>query len=89
MLRKTIASASCRVELDWFLHGSVLRGTVESGCTACRTHFVLDSPESEEDVEKIVRLAKQGCFAEQMVQAAVPLTSTYVLNGQDAVVDLD
>jgi hypothetical protein len=32
-------------------------------------------------IERIVRLAKQGCFAEQMVQTAVPLTSTYILNG--------
>lgn len=89
MLRKTITRASCRVEFDWYLLGSVLRGTVESGCTGCRTHFVLDSPESEEDIEKIVRLAKQGCFAEQMVQSAVPLTSTYVLNGQERSVQLD
>ena len=88
MLRKTVTRASCRVELDYYLRGSVLRGSVESGCTACRTHFVLDSPESQEDVETIVRLAKQGCFAEQMVQTAVPLESTYVLNGQDKVVHL-
>ena len=88
MLRKTVNSASCRVELDWFLQGSVLKGTVESGCTGGRTHFVIDSPESDEDVEKIVRLAKQGCFAEQMVQTAVPLTSTYRINGRDSVVEL-
>jgi uncharacterized OsmC-like protein len=88
MLRKTVTRASCRVELDYYLRGSVLRGTVESGCTACRTHFTLDSPESDEDVTRIVRLAKQGCFAEQMVQTAVPLTSTYVLKGEDRVVEL-
>jgi uncharacterized OsmC-like protein len=88
MLRKVITRASCRVELDYYLRGSVLRGTVESGCTACRTHFTLDSPESDEDVEKIVRLAKQGCYAEQMVQTAVPLQSTYVLNGRDRAVEL-
>lgn len=88
MLRKIVTKASCRVELDYYLRGSVLAGSVESGCTACRTHFTLDSPESEEDIENIVRLAKQGCFAEQMVQTAVPLESTYVLNGQDKVVEL-
>jgi hypothetical protein len=64
--------AECHVELDWFLEGSVLRGTVNSVATQCRTRFIIDSPESEEDVLRIVRLAKQGCFAERMVQEATP-----------------
>ena len=89
MLKKTITRAECRVEFDWYLHGSVKAGTVKSGATACRTHFVIDSPEPEEDVLKIVRLAKQGCFAEQMVETAVPLTSTYVVNGRETSVSLD
>ena len=77
------------MELDWFLEGSVLRGTVNSGATQCRTRFIIDSPESEEDVLRIVRLAKQGCFAERMVQTAVPLVSTYVINGEERAVDLE
>ncbi len=89
MLKKTIDRAECRVEFDWFLEGSVKRGTVSSGATECRTKFFIDSPESEEDVLKIVRLAKQGCFAERMVQAAVPLVSTYVINGEERAVTLE
>jgi hypothetical protein len=77
------------VEFDWYLHGSVLAGTVKGGALACRTHFVVDSPEPEDDIIKVIRLAKQGCFAEQMVQTAVPLTSTYVVNGQEVTVSLD
>ena len=77
------------MELDWFLQGSVLRGTVNSGATQCRTRFIIDSPESEEDVLRIVRLAKQGCFAERMVQTAVPLVSTYVINGKEQDVPLE
>jgi hypothetical protein len=81
MLRKVIDRAECDVEMDWFLEGSVLRGTVHSGARNCRTSLRIDSPEPEDVIERIVRLAKQGCFAEQMVQTAVPLTSTYILNG--------
>lgn len=77
------------MELDWFLEGSVLRGTVNSGATQCRTRFIIDSPESDEDVLRIVRLAKQGCFAERMVQTAVPLISTYVINGEEKDVSLE
>ena len=67
----------------------MLRGTVNSGATQCRTRFIIDSPESEEHVLRIVRLAKQGCFAERMVQAAIPLVSSYVINGEERHVSLE
>jgi len=88
MLKKTVTHAECHVEFDWFLYGSVIAGTVKSGATACRTDFKIESPESEADILKIVRLAKQGCFAEQMVQTAVPLSSSYTINGLPVSVDL-
>jgi hypothetical protein len=82
MLKKTIDRAECTVEFDWFLEGSVLKGTVSAGTTQCRTKFLIDSPESDEDILTIIRLAKRGCFAENMVQTVVPLVSTYVINGR-------
>jgi hypothetical protein len=88
MLHKTINRAECEVEFDFFLEGSVLRGTVSSGAKSCRTRLHIDSPEPVEVIERIVRLAKQGCFAEQMVQTAVPLTSSYVLNGLEREISL-
>jgi hypothetical protein len=88
MLKKTIDRAECKVEFDWFLEGSVLRGTVRAGTTECRTHFMIESPESDEDILKIIRLAKGGCFSENMVQTAVPLVSTYVINGKERHVSL-
>ena len=88
MLKKTIDRAECTVEFDWFLEGSVLQGTVNAGTTECRTHFLIESPESDEDILTIIRLAKRGCFAESMVQTAVPLHSTYVINGKESHVSL-
>jgi hypothetical protein len=88
MLKKTIDRAECTVEFDWFLEGSVLQGTVNAGTTECRTHFLIESPESDEDILTIIRLAKRGCFAESMVQTAVPLLSTYVINGKESHVSL-
>ena len=89
MLKKTIDRAECTVEFDWFLEGSVLQGTVKAGTTECRTHFEIESPESDEDILTIIRLAKRGCFAENMVQTAVPLLSTYVINGKESHVILE
>jgi len=83
MLRTVIDRAECEVEIDWFLEGSVLRETVHSGARGCRTLLRIDSPEPVEVIDRIVRLAKRGCFAEQMIQTAVPLTSAYVINGAE------
>ena len=82
MTKTPFTKASCRVEFDYFLKGSVLKGTVDSGCTAVRTHFKVESGEPEDRVLRLIRLAKQGCYAEKMVRTAVPLTSTVELNGK-------
>ena len=66
----------------------MLRGTVNSGARECRTRLHIDSPEPQDVIERIVRLAKQGCFAEQMAQTAVPLASSYVLNGVEREISL-
>ncbi len=82
MMKIPFKRAGCRVEFDYFLKGSVLKGTVQSGCTAVRTHFTVESPAPPDRVAALVQNAKQGCFAENMVQTAVPLTSTIELNGR-------
>lgn len=84
----TISRAECRTELDIWRTGSVRRGTVSAGVSEFRTHFVIESPESDEEVARVIRLAKRGCFAEQLVQAAVPLRSSYSVNGREALIDL-
>ena len=84
-----INSAKVHVEMDYYLTGSVLQGTVESGCNEVRTHFQVESDESDDQIMEIIRLAKRGCYAENMVQAAVPLNSTYELNGTEVTVALE
>jgi hypothetical protein len=88
MLKKTITGASVQVTFDLYLGGSVLAGTVTGGATAVHTHLTVDSPESEADITRIIRLAKQGCFAEQMIQKATPIIGTYVINGREATIDV-
>ena len=83
MTKTSFEKAACRVEFDYFLKGSVLKGDVNSGCRMVRTHFKVESSEAEEKILNIIRLAKQGCYAEQMIQTAVPLTSTVELNGKN------
>jgi uncharacterized OsmC-like protein len=81
MLKRVIQRAECRVEIDYHLQGSVLKGTVKAGVSACRSHFIVDSQETREAIEEVIRLAKHGCFAEQLVSTAVPIDSTFEVNG--------
>lgn len=88
MMKLDVRSVKVRVESDIFLGGSVLKGTVFAGFSEVRTHFELESDEPEEQLLKLIRNAKRGCFAENMVQTAVPLKSTYKINGEDVEMEL-
>ncbi len=70
--------------MDYYLSGSVLAGTVNSGVTEVRSQFEVSSNEPEEDIVYVIRLAKRGCFAERLVETTVPIKSTLKLNGKEA-----
>jgi len=82
MMKLKVSQASCRVEMDYFLRGSVLQGTVEAGCTETRVLFRVDTDEPDQErVNRLIRNAKRGCFAESMIKASVPVKSTVEVNG--------
>lgn len=82
MMKLKFKQASCRVEMDYYLKGSVLKGTVESGCTETRVLLRVETDETNQDqVDKLIRNAKRGCFAESMIRASVPLKSQIEVNG--------
>ena len=83
-----VERATVHVEMDYYLTGSVLKGTVESGCNEVRTHFQVDSKEPDEEILETIRLAKRGCFVENMIQTAVPLKSSVAINGKEITIDL-
>lgn len=88
MLKKKVKGASVRVQFDLYLGGSVLAGTVTGGATAIRSHLTIDSPEPPEEIARLIKLAKQGCFAEQMLKKSAPLVSTYTINGKEATIEV-
>ena len=89
MRKLTINSARVHVEMDYYLSGSVLAGTVNSGVTEVRSQFDVSSDEPEEDIAYVIRLAKRGCFAERLVETVVPIKSTLILNGKEATSQLE
>jgi hypothetical protein len=78
----TIKKASCHVEGDYLLSGSVLKGTVNVKHRGFRTHLEVESDEPRERLAHLIRCAKNGCFAEQLIVQPVPLQSTVVVNGE-------
>jgi uncharacterized OsmC-like protein len=82
MTKTRIVRAKVRVLIHWYLTGSVIKGTVDSGCKEVETHLEIDSDDAPDKVAHVVRLAKKGCFAEQMVVRPVPLTGSIRINGE-------
>ena len=62
----------------------MLAGTVNSGVTEVRSDFEVSADADEEDIAYVIKLAKRGCFAERLVETAVPIRSTLKLNGNEA-----
>ncbi len=82
MTKKQVTNASCDCEFDIRQHGSVLRGDYRSEAVEFRVHLSLDSPESPEAIAELIRLAKQSCFAEDLIRRPVPLVSSFEVNGE-------
>ena len=82
MTKTKMSKAKVRVLIHWYLTGSVLKGTVDCGCKSVETHLEVESDDDPEKVAHVIRCAKKGCFAEQMVVRPVPLVSTVQINGQ-------
>ena len=82
MTKTRITKARVRVLIHWYLTGSVIKGTVDSGCKEVETHLEVESDDEADKVRQVVRLAKKGCFAEQLVVRPVPLTGSIRINGE-------
>lgn len=81
MMKMQVSNASCRVVMKKHLGGSVLKGTVFNRWEGITTYLKLDSAESEEKLEHLLKNAKAGCFAEGLITQQVPLHSHIEVNG--------
>lgn len=82
MMKLKVRKARCHVEFDYLLSGSVLKGTVKTTWKSVTTALELDSDEPLDKIVALVRNAKGGCFAENLVVQQVPLNSSVTLRGQ-------
>ena len=88
MMKLKVKKARCHVEFDFRVSGSVLKGTIESGCTETRVMLRVETDETnQERVDMLIRNAKRGCFAESMIKNSVPLKSFVEINGAERHID--
>ncbi len=82
MMKLKIRKSRCHVEFDYVLSGSVLQGTVKTAWKSVTTGLEIDSDEPMDRIVALVRNAKGGCFAENLVVQRVPLHSSVTLRGE-------
>ena len=80
-MKIAVRSARCTADLHYSIEGSVLAGTVHTTWHGVRTRLEVDSDETPERIKALVRNARGGCTAENLVIQAVPLQSEVILNG--------
>jgi hypothetical protein len=77
-----IKSVKGWIKLNITMTGSVLQETIDTGASSVETKFEVESDAEAKDVERILRLARKGCWARQMVAKPIPFDDTLVLNGK-------
>ena len=82
MMKLKVRKSKVRVAFDFTLSGSVLKGTVKSTWKGVTTDLEIDSDEPMEKIVALVKNAKGGCFAENLVTQQVPLKSSITLRGE-------
>ena len=81
-MKISFKKAKCHVEYDSYLRGSVLKGTVNCGCTSFRSHLTIESDAPREQILRLVQNAKNGCYAEAMIRSSINIESTLEHNGE-------
>jgi len=82
MMKLKVKKARCHVEFDFQVSGSVLKGTVKGSWQGISTSLEIDSDEPMERIVALVKNAKGGCFAENLIVQQVPLHSSITLRGE-------
>ena len=70
------------VKLNLTMTGSVLAETIDAGASSVDTNFAIESGANPETIKSILRNARRGCWARQMIAKPVTFNDTVTLNGE-------
>ena len=83
MLKLDVSKATARVRGRFFGRGSVVAGTIETGCESVTVELTIDSKERAEAVARLARVSEAGCFVLQSMRQPVPVSTRLVHNGEE------
>ena len=75
---------SIRVEqvTRFFREGSMMMGTIRSGCLGVESTVQIESDEPEDRIRKMMRVGESSCFTMGSLTAVVPTQTRLSLNGR-------
>lgn len=81
-LHVPIKSVKGSISLTITAAGSILAQTIEAGGEGVETNFQIESDADPEKLRMVLKNARNGCYARQMVAKPVPFKDTMTVNGQ-------
>ena len=82
MLKVTVTKMTMHVTASFRVSGSVLNDTIDGEMLGAETTLELESPDSPDQIARVVRNAERGCFVMQALLRPVPVTGRMVVNGR-------
>ena len=77
-----ITNVKGSIKLNLTMTGSVLAETIDAGASIVETNFIVESDADPEVIRSILRNARNGCWARQMIARPIPFKDTLTLNGK-------
>ena len=77
-----IKSVKGHIKLNLTMTGSVLAETIDAGASSVETNFAVESDADPKTIKAILRNARNGCWARQMIAKPIPFDDTLTLNGK-------
>jgi hypothetical protein len=81
-MKMDVRDVRIKVTAQYRRDGSVLAGTITSGCDYVRTELSLESDEPEERVKELIRLAEASCFTIGTIRNLTPCELVATVNGK-------
>ncbi len=82
--KKKLKISNERVSVTGHFHeqGSVLKGDAEGYCDGFEVEISMETEESLEEINNLIRLSRQMCFTEKALAGAVTITVKQNINGK-------
>ena len=87
MMKLAVRDVRVNVTAHYYREGSVLAGTIRSGCESVRTEVHLESDEPAERVAELIRVAEASCFTMGALRNPTPCELTAVVNGEPLAIE--